>query len=221
MKPHQHPGLALLALTLSLAACLRNAPASQDTVTNQVDDVGFIRALIAELQKQYNIDTKRIYATGLSNGAILSYRLACEASDLFAAIGPVAGTQNYAECHPAEAVSVIHFHGTEDTHLPYGGGSGEDSLTGVSFQSVDESIRFWLQVDQCTPAPQTETFEDIQHDVYSGCVGGTSIELYTILGGKHAWPGSALPGWAGGDEPTQTISATRLMWEFFASHPKP
>jgi len=70
------------------------------------------------------------------------------------------------------------------------------------------------------PVPQTESFADIQHDAYA-CAEQTAVELYTILGGKHAWPGSAGPGWAGGDEPTQTISASALIWEFFAAHPKP
>jgi polyhydroxybutyrate depolymerase len=190
-------------------------------VTNQIDDVGFIRALIAELQSQYNIDPKRIYATGLSNGGIMSYRLACDAADIFAAIGPVAGTQNYVRCEPSEPVSVIHFHGTDDTHLPYGGGSGDDSVAGVLFKSVDESMDFWLTFNLCNPMPTKETFDDIQHETYSGCANEIEMELYTILGGKHAWPGSDGPAWPGGDEPTQTISATEILWKFFASHPKP
>jgi polyhydroxybutyrate depolymerase len=189
-------------------------------MANNIDDVAFVRALVADLQANYNIDPKRIYATGLSNGGIMSYRLACEASDLFAAIGPVAGTLNYKRCAPGQPVSVIHFHGTNDTHLPYEGGYGPDSTVDVLFASVDESIGFWLTFDQCPAAPQTESFADIQHDAYA-CTQGTAVELYTILGGKHAWPGSEGPAWPGGDEPTQTISATELMWEFFVSHPKP
>ncbi len=188
---------------------------------NRTDDVGFIRALIAELQSNYNIDPKRIYATGSSNGGIMSYRLACDASDLFAAIGPVAGTQNYDRCAPTEPVSLIHFHGTDDAHLPYDGGIGDDSLTGVSYKSVDEALGFWLDFNQCDPAPATETFEDVRHDTYSGCSQGTAVELHTILGGTHAWPGSDGPAWPGGDEPTHTISATETLWAFFAAHPKP
>lgn len=187
---------------------------------NNVDDVAFIRALVAELQTSLNIDPKRIYATGMSNGGIMSYRLACEAADLFAAIGPVAGTLNHSPCIPSQPVSVIHFHGTDDTHLPYGGGIGSESVTGVVYASVEQSIAFWLNANQCALTPQTESFADIQHDTYT-CAQGTAVELYTIIGGKHAWPGSEGPAWAGGDEPTQTISATRLMWEFFQSHPKP
>lgn len=189
-------------------------------MTNHIDDVAFVRALVADLRTKYNIDPKRIYATGLSNGGIMSYRLACEAADLFAAIAPVAGTQNLDPCQPSEAVSVIHFHGTDDAHLPYDGGVGPESITGVFYASVEQSIAFWLDADQCAAAPQTESFADIRHDVYT-CAQGTAVELYTILGGKHAWPGGDGPAWPGGDEPTQTISATRLIWEFFAAHPKP
>ena len=190
-------------------------------VTNQIDDVGFVRAVIADVQSKYNIDPKRIYAAGLSNGAIFSYRLACDASDLFAAIAPVAGTQNYLRCAPSGPVSVIHFHGTDDTHVGYFGGSGPDSLVDVPFESVQDSIDFWLKVDGCGTNPQMESFEDIEHDAYSNCADGAAVELYTIVGGKHAWPGSGGPAWPGGDQPTQSISATKIIWNFFAAHPKP
>lgn len=151
----------------------------------------------------------------------MSYRLACDASDLFAAIAPVAGTQNYVRCEPSNPVSVIQFHGTDDTHLPYGGGSGDDSIAGVLFKSVEESMDFWVNFNLCYITPTIETFDDIQHETYSGCANQIEVELYTILGGKHAWPGSDGPAWPGGDEPTQTISATEIMWKFFVNHPKP
>lgn len=160
-------------------------------VAKQVDDVGFVRALIADLQTVVKIDHKRIYATGLSNGGIFSYRLACDAADLIAAIGPVSGTLNLSPCNPKEPVSVIHFHGTADEHLPYNGGVGDKSLAGVDFASVEDSIEFWVGFDQCSPSPQIESFADIRHDTYSNCVNGTAVELYTIVGGKHAWPGLA------------------------------
>jgi polyhydroxybutyrate depolymerase len=183
--------------------------------------VGFVRALIAEVQSNYNIDPKRIYATGMSNGAIMSYRLACEASDIFAAVAPVAGTQNYPRCNPVQPVSVIHFHGTDDGHVGYDGGAGPDSLVDVPFTSVKDSIDFWLNVDQCDRTAHTESFEDIQHDVYSNCAYETAVELYTVVDGKHAWPGGNGPAWPGGDEPTHSISATEIIWDFFAAHPKP
>jgi polyhydroxybutyrate depolymerase len=190
-------------------------------VKHNIDDVGFIRALLVNIESSYKIDPRRIYATGLSNGGIFSYRLACDASDVFAAVGPVSGTLNISPCEPNEPVSIIHFHGTSDEHLPYNGGVGDKSLAGVPFTSVKDSIDFWVNYDKCASTPQTEKFSDVQHDIYSSCIGGTEVDLYTILGGKHAWPGSIGPAWPGGDQPTQSISATRVMWDFFNAHPKP
>ena len=82
-----------------------------------VDDVGFIRALVSYLHSLVNIDARRIYATGMLNGGILSHRLACEAADVFAAIGPVAGTLNFPACDPSQPISVIEFHDTADQPL--------------------------------------------------------------------------------------------------------
>src|SRR5258706_11620265 len=116
--------------------------------TNNIDDVGFVRAVVAELESAYNIDPNRIYSTGLSNCAIISYRLACEESDLFAAIGPVSCSQNISPCEPQEPVSIIHFHGTADQHVPYNGGVGDESLVRVDFASLQESIQFLVMPDQ-------------------------------------------------------------------------
>lgn len=180
-------------------------------VKNNMDDVGFIRVILADIESSYKIDGKRVYATGLSNGGIMSQRLACDASDVFAAIGPVSGTLNYPECQPKEPVSIIEFHGTADQYLPYNGGVGDKSLTDVSFVSVKDTIDAWIKFDRCPTPPQTNIFTDIQHDTYSNCANGTAVELYTILGGGHAWPGGNGPAWPGGDQPTHTISATNLM----------
>jgi polyhydroxybutyrate depolymerase len=185
-----------------------------------VDDVGFVRAIVTDLQSLAAIDTKRIYATGLSNGGILSQRLACEASDLFAAVAPVAGTLNLPSCSPADPVSVIEFHGTADEHLPYNGGVGPESLVAVDFASVADSVGFWTAFNGCNAEPQMNSFANIEHEIWSDCTGAAAVELYTILDGGHAWPGGA-GGWPGSDQPTQTISASQVIWEFFSAHPKP
>lgn len=184
-----------------------------------VDDVGFVRAVVAELETLVEIDAGRIYATGLSNGAILSQRLACEAADIFTAVAPVAGTLNFSPCQPSQPVSVIAFHGTADQHIPYDGGYGPDSLVNVDFASVQNSVEFWLMSDGCNPQPQANAFADIEHEVWTGCAADTAVELYTIIGGGHSWPGGD-SGWPGSDKPTQTISASELIWEFFAAHPR-
>jgi polyhydroxybutyrate depolymerase len=187
---------------------------------HDVDDVGFLRAAAADVQSLTPVDPKRIYATGMSNGAILSHRLACEAADLFAAVGPVAGTLNLSPCTPSQPVSVIEFHGTEDEHIPYLGGPGPKSLVDVSFNSVPASIAFWAAANRCPTPPTTETHDVIRHDAYGGCANSTAVELYTILGGGHAWPGGEA-GYPDADQPTTAVSASQLIWEFFATHPKP
>lgn len=186
--------------------------------TENVDDVGFVRAMVADLQSLVTLDMKRVYATGMSNGGILSHRLGCEAADVFAAIAPVAGTLNFAPCAPTEPVSVLMFHGTEDQHLPYAGGVGAVSLAGVDFASVADSVSVWTTANGCASTSEMEAFDDIEHESWTGCVA--PVELYTILGGEHAWPGGE-HGRPDADAPTQTISASELIWEFFAAHPKP
>lgn len=186
----------------------------------KVDDMGFVQALLANLETVANVDKRRIYATGMSNGAIMSYRLACELSDVIAAIGPVAATQNIDECAPSRPVPVLHIHGDADRHAPYEGGVGEESLVGVHFESVETTIEFWVRHNGCGPTPKVTQSGDLRHTVYSGCRQDAAVELYTIIGGGHAWPGGQ-PGWKGGDVSTTGLNASQVIWEFFAAHPKP
>jgi polyhydroxybutyrate depolymerase len=112
---------------------------------------------------------------------------------------------------------VIHFHGTDDKPNPYDGG-----LTpgGVQFISVADAIQFWADLDGCPAEPQRSEAGSIIHDVYAPCQAGTSVELYTIRGGGHAWPGGEAVSQRMG-EPKMEISATALIWEFFLAHPLP
>lgn len=191
-----------------------------EAAKTNVDDTGFVRALIGELSTGINIDPKRIYATGFSNGAILTYRLACELSDLIAAVGPVSATQvlqDMQSCQPERPVAVIHFHGTEDDPNPYYGGV---TLAGFQFVPVETAIQFWVDFNGCPLQPQRSESGSIRNELYSPCGSGSAVELYTIAGGKHAWPGGEAVNQVMG-EPNMEISATVLMWEFFLSHPMP
>ncbi len=191
-----------------------------EAARNNVDDVGFVRAVIADLSTFLDIDPKRIYATGFSNGAILTYRLACEMAEQIAAIGPVSATQALEDmqaCRPARPVPVIHFHGTDDEPNPYDGGVTPGS---VQFISVNDQISFWVVANGCPLEAQQTVSRSIIHDIYSPCQGGASVELYTITGGKHAWPGGEAVSLRMG-QPTTEISATQLMWQFFTDHPMP
>ena len=120
---------------------------------NNVDDVGFVRAVLDDLAKVANIDSKRVFATGMSNGGILCYRLASELSDRIAAIAPVSGTMGTATCKPKRPVSVMHFHGTDDKFVPFKGGKGTSSLAQIDFYSVEHSINAWVKANGCSEKP--------------------------------------------------------------------
>jgi len=199
---------------------------------HNVDDVGFIRFLIDYLKQKLSIDNQRIYITGFSNGAIMAYRLGAELSDIIAAIAPVAGsiggnaTENtsYWEIPtPTTPVSVIAFHGKQDARIPFDGGKPtiENTKGAYLYASVNHSIAFWVTNNHCNPQSQINISANgnIITTTYSGGNNQTEVVLYTIVDGTHAWPGGK-PGWFGGDEPTQDISATDLMWDFFVQHPK-
>jgi polyhydroxybutyrate depolymerase len=191
-----------------------------EAALHNADDVGFVRALLEELSTLVNLDPKRVYATGFSNGAIMVYRLACELSDQIAAIGPISATQaleDLSTCQPARPIPVIHFHGTDDEPNPYNGG---ETAAGAHFISVADAMRFWTKQDGCPAQPQQTESGSILHDIYAPCQSGATVELYTIEGGKHAWPGGEAVNQLMG-EPTMEIFATPIMWEFFLSHPMP
>jgi polyhydroxybutyrate depolymerase len=127
-------------------------------VAQEIDDVAFTRALLDDLAKVVNVDPKRVYATGMSNGAIMGYRLASEPSDRIAAVAPVAGPMGTATCRPRRPVSVIHFHGTTDQFAPCQGGRGTKSLSQTDFYSVDHSIQAWVKANGCKPCDPCDSW---------------------------------------------------------------
>ena len=183
-----------------------------------MDDVGFIRSMIGAIRGKYAIDPKRIYATGISNGGMLSYRLACEASDLIAAIGVVSGAQTVSNCRPAQPVSVVHFHGTADQNVPLLGGVGPKGYDKAPKPPVMDAINFWAKFDGAVDKPQSSSSGGLRKDVYHGTRG--DVVLYVITGGGHSWPGGERM-MAALDPPATEISATPTIWQFFAAHPKP
>ena len=193
-------------------------------MNENIDDVGFIRELIRRLGDQYPIDPKRIYATGLSNGAMLAHRLGCELAGEIAAIAPVAGALNADACTPSEPVSVMIFHGSADEHVLYEGGAGGKQFPGAKPRTdrpVSHAVSTWARIDGCDETPRTETSGTVTKRAYDNCRNGTDVVLYSIAGQGHAWPGG-VPGIRNGnvDVPTREISATHLMVDFFLGHPK-
>jgi polyhydroxybutyrate depolymerase len=194
-----------------------------DSWTGGVDDVAYVKALLAELSAEYCVDPKRIYATGFSNGGFFSYRLACEMSDVFAAVAPVSGVEGFpaTACTPTRAVPVLHFHGTSDPVVKYNGGTPViplDITFGLAFRSVNETIQIWRTKDACLGSGKT-IFDhgDTKCVDYDSCNGGAQVTLCTIDGGGHTWPGGVPIPFLG--KTSKDISATDAMVSFFQAHP--
>ncbi|MGC4121109.1 MAG: hypothetical protein QM765_42335 [Myxococcales bacterium] len=167
------------------------------------------------------MDERRVFATGMSNGAILSHRLACELSSRIAAIAPVAGTIGVATCTPGRAVPVMEIHGTDDGHVPWTGGTG-CGPAGVAFNSVPDTIEGWRTRNGCSATTTTYLQQgDGTCTAYEGCTGATV--LCSIEGGGHSWPGG-VPKTGVVDCPADGIQSTTFFaseaaWQFFRSNP--
>lgn len=188
-----------------------------------VDDVGFIRAMVGHLAQQLHVDRRRVYATGMSNGAMLAYRLACEMPDTFRAIAAVAGTDNTTACAPQRPVSVLHIHAQDDDHVLFNGGAGatfRNEALVTDFVSVPDTIAKWARLDHCgAPARRTLDKPGAYCDLRAPCDGGTRVQLCVTATGGHSWPGGVKPR-GGTEAPSQALSANDAMWEFFDALPR-
>lgn len=186
----------------------------------QVDDAGFLSALIERYVAGGQADPRRVYVAGLSNGAMMALRLACERPELVAAVASVAGTVAVPSCAPARPVSVLMIHGRADTHVLYDGGRGPSQLARRSDRSVKESLGLWLKADACPEPPATREEKGLRDEDWEHCRGQTAVRLITHQGG-HVWPGGH-PGlrWGNVDPIVPEPKATSVIWDFFKSHPR-
>lgn len=190
-----------------------------------VDDIGFVRALVARVQSQVSIDGARVFATGMSNGGMLAHRLACEAPDVFRAVASVAGTDATSRCAPSRPVSVLHIHARNDTHVLFTGGAGEDAFRDASkvmdFVSVPETVARWVKRNQCAPAPRRILDRPGAYcEAYSGCAGGVSVQLCVTEGGGHSWPGAKTVR-RGKEAASAALDANDAIWDFFTRASRP
>lgn len=184
-----------------------------DWVLNSfVDDVGFIRALLESIKLDYNIDSKRIYSAGFSNGGYMSLLLACQLNEEFAAVAAVAGLMTpdmYEACNPAHPTPVLLIHGDNDDIIPYLGSSGT--------KSADEVIEFWAGFNNCDSTPinigvPNRNLDDgstVEHLTFSNCENGSSVEHFKVIGGGHQWPGAY---------GNMDIDASEEIWNFFCQY---
>ncbi len=190
---------------------------------HKIDDVKFTTMLLDVLEKDFVIDTKRVYATGISNGAIMSYRLACEMADRIAAIAPISGPMEMKVCKPTRPISIIHFHGTADQFAPYHGGAGKRSMPGQNFNSVKGTIDAWKKIQHLQSVKPLVSKGNTKISIQSFRSRKAEFKLYTLDGGGHTWPGGQF-GFLGKrflGEMNMNISANDIMWEFFKEHTLP
>ncbi|GGJ78739.1 hydrolase [Streptomyces camponoticapitis] len=182
-----------------------------------VDDVAFTGDLIDELRRTLCVDSRRVYATGKSNGAGFTGLLACRMSDRIAAIAPVAGAfypETGENCRPSRPVPVIDFHGTGDVTIPYAG----DAERGLP--AIPDWTAEWAGRNDCRSRPHTRTIEpDITITGYNGCDRGADVRHVAITDGGHTWPGA--DSYSGGGYVTETIEAHEVMWQFLRQYRTP
>ncbi|MBI5517348.1 MAG: hypothetical protein HY909_26480 [Deltaproteobacteria bacterium] len=171
--------------------------------TTQVDDVGFTRALVADIAGVVTVDRRRVYATGHSNGAMFSHRLAAEAPDLVAAFGVYAGTiggrdspmetMDRVPPSPATPVPALLIHGRLDTHVPYDGGHGPEAAGMRVDLPLSRSASFWVSADGCGATPMTAMAPGgaATRDSYPGCRAGSALQVVSLARGTHSWPTTA------------------------------
>ena len=197
----------------------------------QVDDVGFSLSVLDDVAVRVSVDNTRVYATGLSNGAMMAYRLAAEAAHRIAAVAGVAGSMSVQRFAPSRPMPVLHIHSTQDHIARYGGGVGTPSTiadTRMLHTSVEEMLRRWLDYDGCPlKAAAVETIAgergtpDETHSairrVYGPCRQGVEVVLIQLAGPGHVWPGGVRdynPELLGAG--TAVIDANTEMWRFFS-----
>ncbi len=188
---------------------------------DNLDDVGFLTAVVGAIQRQMPIDATRIYATGMSNGAMMDLRLACD-TDLFAAIAPVAGTL-MTDCSQARPTSVLQIHGTADQSVPYQGGPGKsskpDGTPRVDGPPVPSVTATWRAIDNCG-APTSTTSAEVTTET-AQCPEDRTVELISLADAGHQWPGGVRGRGLerlGLPEPSTALDATDTIWQFFAQH---
>ncbi len=182
-----------------------------------VDDVGFLAALIESLRATLPLDPARTFMAGHSNGGIMAFRFACERPELVRAIGSVAGSLETGECAGGAPVFLLSIHGDADQNHPLEGGEGPRSVSGVPFTSQAESFDLWVEAFACPGPPEVTDGETATVSFWPECEGGASATLIVLKGADHPWPGSEPPRIRLPNQgvPSQAMDATEVLVQFF------
>ncbi len=175
------------------------------------DDVGFLTRVLDQLQADYRVDTTRVFVAGVSNGAMMAYRFACERADRVRAVGSVAGAV-VVDCQPSRPVSVLEIHGTEDPLVPYQGGqpSAVEAQNAPPYTPTPAMVQRWAEVANCPPPAPAAVAGPVSTESWAGCRNGAAVRLVTVQGAGHIWFASGL-GTANG-----ALDATSTIWRFFS-----
>lgn len=196
-------------------------------VVDHVDDLGFVGAVLDDVERKVKIDPRRVYVAGYSNGGMLTFLVASRYAGRLAAVGIVSGNMSgrgsleapeFDAPAPARPVSVVMIQGTEDTHVPYKGEVHKDSVE-VPF---DVTGLHWAKADCCVgEAAEKTLFEGaVGERRFGPCADGTEVRLLSIHGWKHEWPGEERMKRLAPDDPLRGFDAAELLWAFFAEHPR-
>jgi len=198
-----------------------------------VDDVTFLRALPGAIDANFPVDPHRVYVTGISNGGLMAYRLACDAADVFAAAGAVAanmGVELAARCHPGRPIAIAVLEGTDDPIMPWQGGPVRVLWSSRGeVLSTAQTLGRWLELDQCSqlravgpPAEPSRSDGTSLLERTAACAQGSEVRGYTLQGAGHTWPGGLqyLPAWLVG-RTSHALDANEALWGFFRAHALP
>ncbi len=188
-----------------------------------VDDVGFIAAMLDELQRTLPVDPARVYVTGMSNGAMMSHRLGQALASRIAAIAPVVGAVFGDEVAPAVPVSALMINGMLDRSIPPAGGLTQglapSQWDGTPMRPQLEQATFWARANGCAATAVQDTNGEVVTTRHA-CPPGVRVELQQVRDNGHAWPGGGR-GSRIGDTPSTALQATEVIWAFFASVARP
>ncbi len=202
-----------------------------DPSANKVDDVDFLLGTISNIAAKTPVDLRRVYVTGMSNGGMMAYAMAAQASTYIAAIASVSGQVELPTINPTRPVPTMEFHSVDDPIALFKGSPNADPKLVFS---VMDGINQWVKADRCNPRPHTATpivGAGISAGLtatlvtYTGCRGGSEVDLWRLTGSGHVWPGAPFNTgpentWIldGVGRGTLLLDANEVMWSFFQKH---
>lgn len=196
-------------------------------VEQRVDDVGFLRQVVNDIQRRTSIDSSRIHAVGISNGGMMCHRLARDAADLFAGIAVVAGAMNYTAAESAVPVAALLIHGTADAHVRMAGGKPGRAIGRAgdrSDASLQDAIDYYVRRNGLVAEPAVRVDGPVRIADYKPAVTGAEpqapLRVITLDGGGHSWPGAERSARAAADAPFP-FAATQAIWHFLSEVRKP